>query len=73
MNQLLNPFFVKRKERNLKQKDVAAAIGATRAAVAKWESGKITPSPKVLIRIADFYGCTVDELIRYPAAQPDTA
>ena len=46
------------------QEDVASALGVDRSSVAKWETGKAVPRATMLIKLADLFGCTVDELLR---------
>ena len=45
-------------------KDVMDLLGVTDAAVYQWESGVYTPRADKLIRLAQFYGCTVDDLLQ---------
>lgn len=45
-------------------KDVCAHIGVTDAAVYFWETGQTRPSVSRLPKLAAFYGCTVDDLLR---------
>lgn len=51
-----------RKERNLTQDAVAAALQVTRQAVAKWESGQTMPSTANLLALADFFQVRTEEL-----------
>lgn len=46
------------------QDDVALTLGIDRSSVAKWETGKALPRGLLLFRVAELYGCTVDELLR---------
>lgn len=46
------------------QREVAKALGVKAAAVSNWESGKTMPRASLLPRIAELYGCTVDELLK---------
>lgn len=50
----------------LTQREVAAACGVNQSAVSGWENGTRLPSSKRLCKLAEFYGCTVDEIL-----QPD--
>ena len=52
-----------RKERNVKQEDLAAELGVTAAAVSKWENGYTLPDLYMLCAIADFFGVTTDALL----------
>lgn len=60
----LNNFALIRKERKMLQEDVASALGVDRSSVAKWETGKAVPRATMLIKLADLFHCTVDELLR---------
>ena len=44
-------------------KEVMDHMGVTDAAVYQWESGTFRPRPDKLVRLAKFYGCTVDQLL----------
>jgi len=45
-------------------KEVMDEIGVSDAAVYSWETGQYTPSKDKLVKLADFYGTTVDSLLR---------
>lgn len=51
-------------KRGLSQQDLANAIGVTRSSVANYESGNRRPSFENLIKLADYFNVTCDELIR---------
>lgn len=44
--------------------EVMAHMGVSDAAVYQWETGFCYPASDKLTKLADFYGCTVDELLR---------
>ena len=44
-------------------KEVANYLGVSEAAVYQYDSGIYTPRPDKLVKLAKFYGCTVDELL----------
>lgn len=46
----------------LSQTEAARRIGVDQSTVSYWESGKKMPRASKLARLADLYGCTVDEL-----------
>lgn len=46
------------------QEFVAEAIGVSRQAVSKWESGASDPSTSNLIALAKLYGINADELLK---------
>lgn len=50
-----------------KVSEVMEHLGVTDAAVYQWETGVYTPRKEKLIQLADFYGCTIDELLRKEA------
>ena len=52
-----------REERDVLQKDLAAAINRTRACISSWEQGKTEPSIDDLVKLADFFGTSVDSVI----------
>lgn len=50
-----------RKERNIRQDELAEYVGVTAQAVSKWENGGM-PDCELLPKIADFFGVSVDML-----------
>jgi len=51
-----------RKNKGLTQDDFAKAVGVSRQAVYKWESGASYPEVPKLLEIKAFYGISLDEL-----------
>lgn len=49
---------------DITQKEAAAALSVHPSAVAQWEIGKTSPRAALLPKIAELYGCTVDELLK---------
>ena len=50
----------------------AREAGVPAPRLSQWETGKVTPDTKNLVKLAAFYGCTVDALLRQddaPAAE----
>ena len=45
-------------------KEVMDAMNVSDAAVYSWETGQYAPSIDKLVKLADFYGTTVDALLR---------
>jgi len=43
--------------------EVMQFMGVSDAAVYQWETGDTTPRPDKLVKLAAFYGVTVDELL----------
>lgn len=52
-----------RQQANLTQEQVAEAMGISRQAVTKWESGQSAPSTENLFKLAELFGTTVDLII----------
>lgn len=53
-----------RKMNNLTQESFAEELGVSRQAVSKWENGTSVPDIQLLLRIADYYNLTLDQLVR---------
>lgn len=51
-----------RVENNLSQRQLAARLGVTQAAVHRWESGRSLPSAASLIALSDLFQCAPHEL-----------
>ena len=52
-----------REDRDLTQQQVGEAINVPQRTYAYYESGQRTIPPHILIRLADFYGTSVDYLL----------
>lgn len=52
-----------RKEKNLRQEQLAEAMGVSTASVSKWETGQCAPELTVLMDLADFFQVSVDTLM----------
>ena len=52
-----------RVSRGLTLSQLEDAIGINNSSISRWENGKIIPSIDCCVKLADFYGITVDELI----------
>lgn len=50
--------------RGLSQEEIAEKIGISRQAYAKWESGRTVPDIEKCSLLADFYGVTLDGLMK---------
>lgn len=46
------------------QESLAEALGVSRQAVGKWESGQALPEAATLLTLADLLGCSLDQLMR---------
>ena len=53
-----------RTRRGMSQEDLASALEVSRQSVSKWETGQSTPDLDKIIRLADLFGVSVDELVR---------
>ena len=52
-----------REEKGITQAELATRLGITQSAVAQWEKGITKPAIDKLLKIAEYLGCTVDELL----------
>ena len=52
-----------RSERGLSQKELADVLACSVTVYSRYETGAREPSLDTLIRLADFYGVTLDELV----------
>ncbi|MGD1959114.1 MAG: helix-turn-helix domain-containing protein [Fulvivirga sp.] len=55
-----------RETHNLKQKDLEPILGITRGQVSNYENGVSDPNLDVLIKLAQYFGISLDELILEP-------
>ena len=62
-----------RRLNNYSQQELAKAAGVTRSAYANYENGAREPNLNVLIRLADFYGISLDDLVGHRAAGQENA
>lgn len=53
-----------RAERKLSQGDLAEKLDVSRQSVSKWETGQAVPELDKIIKLADLFGVSVDELVR---------
>jgi len=65
-------FLEERKKAGKTQAEAAEAVGVTCSAVSQWESGKMKPRMLTCFKLADFYGCKVDDLVRGEYAETET-
>lgn len=61
---LSEKIYTLRRARGLSQEQLAEALGVSRQAVSKWEGGQAVPELEKLLALSDFFGVTVDELVR---------
>lgn len=53
----------KRQAAGMTQEQLASQVPCSRTTIAQYELGLKTPSVSIIARLADVFGCTVDELI----------
>lgn len=47
----------------LSQKELAGKLFVSQQAVARWETDKATPNPETVVKLAEIFGVTTDELL----------
>ena len=62
-----------RQQRNMTQEQLAMLIGVSRQSVAKWESGQTTPEVDKLVKMADLFGCSLDEFVTGDLSQQEVS
>ena len=62
-----------REKRGMTQQDIAVALDIDQSTVSLWESGKTSPRAKLLPKLAQILGCTVDELLADDGAAEKSA
>lgn len=62
VNKLPNVLKELRETKNMKQREIANIIGVTQRTYSNYETGTREPDIETLIRIADFYGISLDML-----------
>ncbi len=60
-------------ERNIKQKDVASAIGIYTSTMSQYVTGVREPDIETLIKLADYFGVSVDYLIGHDSPSGDAS
>lgn len=53
-----------RKKKQITQKDLANALHISQTSVSKYERGESEPDLEMVIKMADFFGVTIDEFVR---------
>lgn len=59
-----------RRKTGLSQEELAERLDVSRQAVSKWELGSAVPTADKLVDIADFFGVSLDFLMRESTEQP---
>lgn len=72
MDTIINIDLLRRLRRNRKLKiiDVARIVGRTRTSMWRYENGQTTIPTEVLVKLADFYGVSVDDLLWREVEKP---
>ncbi|MBQ2902522.1 MAG: helix-turn-helix transcriptional regulator [Agathobacter sp.] len=52
-----------REDRDIKQKDIASFLNVSQNTYSQYETGVISLTAEVLVKLADYYGVTVDYLL----------
>jgi transcriptional regulator with XRE-family HTH domain len=52
-----------REDRDIKQREVAAFLHISQNTYSQYETGTISLTAEVLLRLADYYACSVDYLL----------
>ena len=55
-------------ERGIQQKDLAATLGIGANTLSQYENGKREPDNKTLVKLADYFGVSVDYLLEHTDA-----
>ena len=53
-----------RKSRGMSQEELGAELKVSRQTVSKWESGQSYPDFQRLVLLSDYFGLTLDELVK---------
>lgn len=53
-----------RKEAGYTQQELAKIVGTSQGSIAQWETGRHLPRVDTLRKLADLFGCTIDDLLR---------
>ena len=63
-----------RTQHKLSQGDLAERLDVSRQSVSKWETAQAVPELDKIVKLADLFGVSVDELVREEAVpRPDTS
>jgi transcriptional regulator with XRE-family HTH domain len=59
-----------RKERNMKQEELAFILNVDRTTVSNWERGEKQPGIDILIKLRSIYSVTLDEIVGFKNDHP---
>ena len=60
-----------RKKSGLSQEQLAEKLNVSRQAISKWESGVSLPESEKMIALSDFFGVSLDYLMKEDAKEPE--
>lgn len=58
-----------RKSKKISQYEIANFLGVTQATYNRYETGKSEPSLEILVKLANYFGITLDELCNHDISQ----
>ena len=61
-----------RKQRGIKQEELADAMGVSRQTISSLENGRYNPSVILAIKLARYFGMNVEEIFIYEEVQDET-
>ena len=69
---------IKRKTMGMSQEDLAPIMGVSAITVSRWETGRQSPDTSTLLKLSQFFSCTIDDLLnptmpRQPGAESAAA
>lgn len=53
-----------REKAGLTQREVAEKLGIVQSSISLWETGRTYPKASLLVKAAELYHCSVDELLK---------
>lgn len=59
---MLTKLKVLRAEKRMSQADLAKVLRTSQATVSAWETGRATPRPPMMQKIADYFGVSKDDI-----------
>ena len=66
-------FVSARENAGLNQREAAKRLGVNQSTVCFWETGRNFPRAAMLVKMADLYCCTIDDLLGRTAKNQDSA
>lgn len=61
-----------RKRKGINQRELSEALSISRSSLANWETGRTSPDLTMLVRLADYFGVSVDFLLARKGATEST-